>query len=287
MENMPESLTVIGGGVIGCEFANIFYSFGCKVTVIEMLPKILANMDDECSEFVKNQFTKKGITVMTDNGSKKELTCDCNGDEIKISSEYVLVSTGRRPVTDNLGIEDIGLKTERGFIVVNNKMETSVKGIYAAGDVTGKSLLAHSAFEEGITAVENMNGINKEMNYKAIPGVVFVETEISSVGLTEQQAKEKGYETIVGKFHLSGNGKSLAMGEAIGFVKVVSEKKNHEILGIHIAGSSASELVTIGASIMSMEAVIEDVINTVYPHPSISEAIKEACLDAIGISLHS
>ena len=297
LDKLPKSLTIIGGGVIGCEFANIFASFGTEITIVELLPNLLANLEEDCSEVILQAFEKKGITVLL--GAKvkeikdgtdcqKEVLCDKNGSEVKISSEYVLVATGRKANTSDLGAEAIGMKTERGFVQVNDCMETNIKGIYAAGDVTGKTFLAHAAYEEGIIAVDNMNGAHKEMCFKAIPKVVFVDTEISSVGMSEKEAKDAGYDVIIGRFDLSANGKALAMGkEKPGFVKIVAEKENHLILGIHMAGPSASELVTIGASLITMEAMIEDVEATIYPHPSVAEALREACLDALERAIHA
>ena len=295
LKKMPKSMVVIGGGVIGCEFANILNAFGCEVTIVEMLPEILANMDEDLAKLITDEFNNKGVSVMTntkvtaisDNNGLKEVVCIKDGDEIKINAEYVLVAAGRRPRTDDLNLDKAGIDTDRGFVSTNSKMETSVPGVYAAGDVAGKSLLAHTAFEEGYIAAENMKGANKEMKYNAVPSVVFVETEIASVGLTEKEARDAGHEVIVGRFNLANNGKAAAMGKSMGLVKVVSENKNHEILGMHIAGPSASELITIGASLITMEAVLEDVIDTIYPHPSVTEAIKEACMNAMGCAIHA
>jgi dihydrolipoamide dehydrogenase len=294
LDKVPKSLAVIGGGVIGCEFANIFASFGCKVTAIEMLPGILANLDESLGKFVETTFTEKGIEVITgakvqtikDSETDKIIACEKEGKKIAVNVEYVLVSTGRKAATESLNLNAAGVTTERGFITVDDQMRTNVQGVYAAGDVTGRSLLAHAAYEEGTVAVENINNANKSMRFNGIPSAVFVGTEISSVGLSEKEAKAAGYDVVTGKFSLAANGRAIAMGNEQGFVKVVSEGKNHEILGIHIAGPSASELVTIGASLISMEAVLEDVADTIYPHPSVSEAIREACLDALGCPLH-
>lgn len=296
LDKLPESIAIIGGGVIGSEFANILGTFGVKVVVIEMLPKLLANMDEECSALIEQEFSAKGISVLTNTKviavsdgkvGGKEVVCEKNGSKFNVTVEYVLVAVGRKPCTANLGLQTTGIKTEKGFITVNDKMETSVAGVYAAGDVTGRSFLAHAAYEEGTIAVENIKGADRAMNFKAIPQVVFVETELAAVGLNEQDAKAAGYEVIVGKFKFDSNGKALAMGKNKGFVKVISEKENHEILGIHIAGPNASELITIGASLLAMEALLEDVVNTIYPHPSVSEAIREACMDALGCAVHA
>lgn len=295
MKEIPESVAVIGGGVIGCELANILSSFGCKVTVIEMMPKLLGKMEEECADFVEKQFHAKGIAVQTETkvsriedgkDGLKEVVCEKNGKEMRISAAFVMVSTGRRPNTEKLGTDKVGIHTERGFIQTNDYMETSVPGVYAAGDVTGKTALAHSASEGAVIAVENMNGGKRKANFANVPKVIFVSPEVASVGMTEKEAADAKYEVVCGRFHLTGNGKSIAMGKNNGFVKVVAEKKYNQILGIHMAGPSASELVTVFAQLLEMEAVLEDVEHTIYPHPAVSEAIREACLDAMGRAIH-
>ena len=175
---------------------------------------------------------------------------------------------------------------DHGFVCVDDHMRTSVRGVYAAGDVTGVTALAHAASEGAVIAVENMNGADRTADFTNVPKVVFVDPEISSCGLTEAEAKEAGYDVVCGMFNLAGNGKSIAMGKQTGFVKVVSEKKNHEILGMHMVGHGASELVTLFAQLLTLESVLEDVENTIYPHPAVSESIREACLDALGRAVH-
>ncbi len=295
MKEMPESMAIIGGGVIGCEFAHILNALGCKITVIEMLPKLLCPMDPDCAEFVEQQFRSDGIEVLTgtkvlriEDGAdgKKKIVCEKDGAELVSEAAWVLVATGRRACSAALKPERIGLRTEKGFIQVNDHMETSVPGVYAAGDITGKSLLAHAASEGGVIAVENMNGADRRANFANVPKVIFVGPEAASAGLTEQEAAEAGYDSVVGRFNLAGNGKSIAMGKANGFVKVVSEKKYHRILGIHMVGPAASELVTLFTQLLDMEAVLEDVETSIYPHPAVSEAVREACLDALGRAIH-
>lgn len=293
---LPESLAIVGGGVIGCEFAGIMSSFGVEVTVIEMLPRLLANLEEDCGRLTEAEFRAKGITVRTDtrvksvrdcDGEKKTILCEKAGEEFEVTASAVLTATGRKPCTGGLGLEAAGIRTERGYIAVDDRMETSVKGIFAAGDVTGRSFLAHAAYEEAAVAVENMRGADRCMRFSAIPKAVFVDPEISSVGMSEQEAIAAGYDVLTGIFNMAANGKALAMGKSSGVVKVVSEKKNHEILGVHMAGPCASELVTVGTSLIAMEALLEDVAETVYPHPSVSEAIREACLSALGRAVHA
>jgi len=293
---MPKSIAIIGGGVIGCEFANIFSTFGAKVTVVEKLPAILANMEASLSLQLEKQFKQKGIEVLCNTrlnavhnaGKEKEIVCTREGRESVVRAEYVLVATGRKPCGTDLALDRVGVKTtDCGWVKVDDFMQTSVPGIYAAGDVTGMSFLAHAAFEEGIIAVENMKGARRKMNYRSIPKAVFVETEISSVGLTEKEAKAQGYDVLLGYFNMAANGKALTMDQSEGFVKVVSEKKNHEILGIHMMCSNASEMVTTATTLLATESLLEDVAATIYPHPSVSEALREACLDALGMAIHA
>lgn len=294
LQKMPKSLAIIGGGVIGCEFASILNAFGCKITVVEMLPNLLGSMDSTLAASVADQFAKEGIRVelgakvksVADQGSEKLVTYEKNGTEGTVSAEYVLVSTGRKANSVGLGCEELGMKLNRGFIQVDSHMRTSVPGIYAAGDITGQGMLAHTASEGGVVAVENMAGMNRELNLAAVPKVVFVDREVASVGMTEEEAKKAGYETLVGVFNLVGNGKSLAMGKNEGFVKVVADKKFHAILGVHMAGPCASELVTVGTQMISSELLLEDVECTIYPHPAVAESIREACLAALGRAIH-
>ena len=270
LEKLPESIAIVGGGVIGCEFANILNAFGSKVTVIEMLPHLLGNMEESCAAFIEKQFLAEGINVLTE-------TKVCSIED---------KDTASKAQTAGLDAEQFGLKMDHGFVCVDDHMRTSVKGVYAAGDVTGVTALAHAASEGAVIAVENMNGADRTADFANVPKVVFVDPEISSCGLTEAEAKEAGYDVVCGMFNLAGNGKSIAMGKQTGFVKVVSEKKNHEILGMHMVGHGASELVTLFAQLLTLESVLEDVENTIYPHPAVSESIREACLDALGRAVH-
>lgn len=294
LEKLPESIAIVGGGVIGCEFANILNAFGSKVTVIEMLPHLLGNMEESCAAFIEKQFLAEGINVLTetkvcsieDKDTARKVVCEKDGDTVEVEAEYVLISTGRKAQTAGLDAEQFGLKMDHGFVCVDDHMRTSVKGVYAAGDVTGVTALAHAASEGAVIAVENMNGADRTADFANVPKVVFVDPEISSCGLTEAEAKEAGYDVVCGMFNLAGNGKSIAMGKQTGFVKVVSEKKNHEILGMHMVGHGASELVTLFAQLLTLESVLEDVENTIYPHPAVSESIREACLDALGRAVH-
>jgi len=297
LEQLPESLVIVGGGVIGVELGNIFSSFGTKVTILEMLPQLIRGADQACADLLKKELEAGGVRVELSAGVKKisdagqgrkSVTFEKDGAAQSVEAEYVLVATGRAPNTEGLELQKAGVKVnQRGWIQVDDRMRTSVPHIYAAGDVTGRSFLAHAAYEEGIVAVENMAGTVKEMAFDAIPKAVFAVPEIGWTGMTEEEAKQAGYKPVVGVFPLAANGKALAEGESGGFVKVVSEQEYHRVLGVHIAGPSASELITTGASLIAQECGLEDVEATIYPHPSVSEAIREACLIALGKALHS
>lgn len=296
MTVQPKSIAVIGGGVIGCEFASILNSLGTKVSVIEMMPKLLGNMEASLADAVAKDFATAGIRTelgskvlrVEDAGGQKRLVFEKNGREEFVDAEYVLVSTGRKANTEGLGVEALGINTVKGFIKVDSHMKTNVPGIYAAGDITGQGMLAHTAFEGGTVAVENIAGnTSRELDLKAVPKVVFVSNEVASVGMTEAEAKEAGYDVITGTFSLAGNGKSLAMGKNKGFVKIVSEKKDHMILGMHMQGHCASELITVGTQIIASEMMLEDVEYCIYPHPAVSESIREACLAALGRAIHA
>lgn len=297
LEQLPEDLIIVGGGVIGAELGNIFAAFGSRVTIVEMLPQLIRGASQECAEALKAGLERSGVRVelsaavkkiSDDAQGRKSVTFAKDGKEQVVQAQYVLVATGRAPNTDGLNLEKAGVKTEpRGWIQVNDQMRTNVTHIYAAGDVTGRSFLAHAAYEEGCVAVENMAGNRKEMNFDAIPKAVFTAPEISWVGMTEEEARQAGFKPITGVFSMAANGKALAEGETEGFVKVVSESEYHRVLGVHMAGPAASEIVTTAASLIAQECGLEDVAATIYPHPSVSEALREACLIALGQAVHS
>lgn len=296
LQQQPKSLVIIGGGVIGCEFAGIFSALGCKVTVIEMLPRLLATMDVSISQSLEKQFAADGIRVETsakvkavsDHNGQKLISYEKSGLENSVKAEYVLVSTGRKANSSGLGCEALGIRMEKGFIQVDAHMRTSVPGIYAAGDITGQGMLAHTAFEGGTVAVENIAGQKgRVLNLTAVPKVVFVENEVASVGMTQEEAKTAGYKVLTGTFQLSGNGKALAMGKNHGFVQVISEAEHHAVLGLHMEGPCASELITVGTQLVASELLLEDVAQTIYPHPAVSESIREACLAALGRAIHA
>ncbi|APC82775.1 dihydrolipoyl dehydrogenase [Clostridium botulinum] len=294
LDSIPKSMVIIGGGVIGIEFANIFNSLGCKVTVIEMLPYILPPVDREISEILKEKIKKDGIdiynnckvTKIENNNENLNVSFEEDNDKLNIEAQKVLIAVGRRANISNLNLESTGVYIEKGCIWVNDNMETNIKGIYAIGDCTGKNMLAHVASDQGIIAVENIMGKNKKMDYKTVPACVYTKPELASVGLTEEQAKQKGVDYKVGKFPLIYNGKSLIMNDTEGFIKIIADKKYEEILGVHILGPRATDLITEAALALRLEATLEEIITTVHAHPTIGEAMKEAALAVNKEAIH-
>lgn len=293
---LPKSLVVVGGGYVGLEFGYTFARLGSEVTVVEMLPQIAGTMDGEIAKELEKSLKKSGMKILTNTaviraedipGGKRVIVRTPDGSEQQIEAEKVLVSIGRKPVIDGIGLENIGVQTERGCIVVNDRMQTNVPGVYAIGDCVGNPMLAHAAFHEGVVAVENCLGHDAHVDNRVIPGVVFTHPEVASVGLTEEKAREQyGDDIRVGKFPFIANGKALGMGEREGFAKVISEPKYGEILGVHIIGPHATDMISEAAVAMQGELTVEDVAGTVHPHPTLSEPLHEAMMDTMGQSLH-
>ena len=294
LDTVPESICIIGGGVIGVEFANVFSNAGSKVTIVEMLPNIVANMDEDIVECLKVQLMEASIEIHV---NSKVDRIEKQGEHLKVTvstprgmefimAEKVLVATGRRPNIEGLGLERIGVKTERGSIAVDNSMKTNIENIYAIGDCTGKALLAHVASSQGIVAAENIMGKSIPIDFRTIPSCVYTNPEIASVGLTEKQALEKGYRVKVSKFPLYANGKSVIMGEVNGLVKFVVDEDTDEILGLHMAGNHATELIHIGALAIRLEATVDEIITTIHAHPTVSESILEAAHGVNGWPIH-
>ncbi len=288
LETVPEELVIIGGGVIGCEFAEIFNSRGSKVTIVEMEDRVIPRMDKELSESLKYSFSKKGINVLT----KKKVSefkeegnniLVCIEGEEPIKADLCLYAIGREA---NLsGIEDLDIKIDKGSIVVNSKMETSIPSIYAVGDVTGGVMLAHAAFKMGEVAASNALGLNKEVDLGALPSCVYTIPEVASVGITEEDARKK-YNVKVGKFNFAGNGRALASGQEQGYVKVVADAKYGEILGIHMFGCGVAELINHAASFKALEIPTDEASELIFGHPCTSEALMEALADVNGECLH-
>ena len=285
-----KTLLIVGGGVIGCEFACMMQALGVEVTVVEMLPQILPNLDGQVAQLLKKILTARGIKIFT--GVKIEsLSLGGSGALAKlatgetIDTERVLVATGRRPNTADIGLETVGLETERGFVRVNDRMETAVKNYYCIGDANGRCLLAHAASAHGVAAVENALGQGHE--FKApIPNAVYTFPEIGTVGLTAEEARVKGFPVSVGTFPLSHLGKALAVNDNEGFVKVIRHRETGRLLGVHIIGHNATECIAAAGAMLHQEVSVQDVAETVFAHPTISEAIKEAAEDALAMGLH-
>jgi len=287
---VPETLAVIGGGVVGIELGQSFASFGSKVIVIEALDRIIPMIDHEASDLLAQTLRKKGMEIITSARITEILDKD-NRLEIKIDghdsvfADKALLAIGRVPDTEGIG--EVQFEMDRGKIKVDKYMETSVKGIYAPGDVNGLWMLAHTAFRMGEVAAENaVKGNHREANLHSAPSVVYTLPEVAMVGLTEEKAREKYGDVRVGKFQFVANGRALASGDTVGFVKVIADKRYGEILGVHIIGPMAAEIINQASLIVEMEITVDEVVKTIYGHPTYSEALFEACADALGEAIH-
>lgn len=289
LKEVPAALTVIGGGVVGTEMALAMHAIGSKVTIVEMMDRIVPALDKEASEALASALKKKGIKILNsvsitgieEKGGKLQVKLG-NGESIE--SDKALLSIGRVPDLDGIG--EVEFEMERGKIKVNEFMETSIKGIYAPGDVNGIKMLAHVAFRMGEVAAENaVKGNLRTVKLSSAPSVVYTTPEVAMVGLTEEQAREK-YEVKVGRFDFAANGRAMASGENHGFVKVIADAKYGEILGVHIVGPSAAEIINQAASMMELEITVDEVIKTIYGHPTYSEALYEAFADVLGEAIH-
>lgn len=287
---VPETLAVIGGGVVGIELGQSFASFGSKVIVIEALDRIIPMIDHEASDLLTQTLRKKGMEIIT-SARITEIVDKDNRLEIKIDghdsvfADKALLAIGRVPDTEGIG--EVQFEMDRGKIKVDKYMETSVKGIYAPGDVNGLWMLAHTAFRMGEVAAENaVKGNHREANLHSAPSVVYTLPEVAMVGLTEEKAREKYGDVRVGKFQFVANGRALASGDTTGFVKVIADNRYGEILGVHIIGPMAAEIINQASLIVEMEITVDEVVKTIYGHPTYSEALFEACADALGEAIH-
>ncbi|WP_242185914.1 dihydrolipoyl dehydrogenase [Sphingomonas sp. CARO-RG-8B-R24-01] len=293
---MPTKLLVIGSGAIGVEFASFYNDMGADVTIVEMLPRILPVEDEEVSAFMDKALTKQGIKLLVGTGlegietSAKGVTAKIKGKDGTVTSEeysHVIVAIGIVPNTENIGIEALGIETERGHIKVDGYARTNVEGIYAIGDVTGAPWLAHKASHEGIVCVEAIAGLKPHPFEKwNIPGCTYSRPQVASVGFTEAKAKEAGYELKVGKFPFIGNGKAIALGEAEGFVKTVFDAKTGELLGAHMVGAEVTELIQGYVVARQLETTEAELMETVFAHPTLSEMMHESVLGAYGRAIH-
>lgn len=290
--DIPKSMLIIGAGVIGCEFACIYNELGAEVTMIEMMPRAVSTEDEEISELLAKELKKKKIKLLTGVGvTKVEKMPDGMHahlpDGKEIAAEKILVSIGRALNSDNIGLESVGInRGKRGEIIVDNRMETNIKGVYAVGDVIGRIMLAHVASTEGIVAAENICGRDTTMDYSVVPAAIFTSPEIGSVGLRENQAAEKGIKTRIGHFQFRALGKAHAMGEISGFVKIIADAGTDKILGVHIIGPHASDLVHEAAVAMKAGLTARDIAATIHAHPTLSEGLLEASEDVHGNAVH-
>lgn len=280
MKEQPSSLVIIGGGVIGMEFASLYNSLGSEVTVIEMLPEILGGLDPEISAMLRDIYTKRGIRFhlsckVTEIKDNEVIFVDSEGAQASVTGEKILMSVGRRAVTTGFGLETLGVETERGAIRVDAKMRTNVPNVYAAGDITGFSMLAHTASREGEVVVNNLTGLEDEMRYHAIPGIVYTNPEVATVGLTEEQAQNKGIEYSVAKLPMTYSGRFVAENEgATGLCKVLFSPQR-KILGVHMLGNPCSEMIHGACMAIEQGMTIEALQKVVFPHPTVSEIFKE------------
>ena len=297
LEKAPKSIVIVGAGAVGCEFADVFNAFGSQVTLIDVMPAILPLEDADASKEVERAFKKRGIAVLT--GAKisnvkvaktsVSMTVEAGGEKKDLAADVVLVAAGRAPVIDGIGLKEAGVQlTDRGFVKINDKMETTAKGIYAIGDVAGPPMLAHKGEHEGIVLAELLAGKSSHgMDYGNIPNATYCHPEVASVGLTEQQCKDKKLDYKVGKFPFSANGRARTSGDTEGFVKIIRDAKYGEILGAHIVGAHATELIHELVVARTNEFTVEEVNLAIHAHPTLSEAIAEACLDSLGKMIHA
>lgn len=292
MKSLPARMVIIGGGAIGCEMAHIFSAFGSKVTVVEMLERVLANEDKEASRAVVKGLSARGVEFMTGVRVKKAkvkgaqaLVALESGEEL--SADAVVVAVGRKPNSQGIGLNAVGVETdERGFIQVNDEMETTVSGVYAVGDVVGKCMLAHVATSEAMVAIHNALGKKYWMDYDIVPRATFTFPEVASVGTGEAELKKEGIPFRVGRFSYASSGKAHCSGETEGFIKIISHEKTGRILGATIAGGNASDIIHELAIAIRMEASPGDIVTTIHVHPTLSENVLEASEDTMGLAIH-
>ena len=297
LEKTPKSIIIVGAGAVGCEFADVFSAFGSQVTLLEVMPNILPIEDADCSREVERAFRKRKIDVLT--GAKVanvkvakdsvSMTVESGGEKKEIKADIVLVAAGRAPNIDEIGLKEQGVQlTDRGFVKINERMETSVKGLYAVGDVAGPPMLAHKGEREGMIVAEVIAGHPSQvLDYSNVPGATYCHPEVASVGLTEQQCKEQKVDYKVGKFPFSANGRARTSGETEGFVKIIRGAKYGEILGAHIVGAHATELIHELVMARTNEYTVDEVDLSIHAHPTLSEAIAEAALDSLGRMIHA
>lgn len=289
LEEIPKDLVIIGGGVIAVEFATLFNALGSNVTLIQRSKRILSSIEEEMALSLQKQLIRDGVNIVTDT-KLKSITLDGvliehEGEEKLFKGDKYLISLGLKPQLK--GIEGLNLELDsKGFIKTNKRLETSVKGVYAIGDLNGKFALAHVASAEGIVAAENIMGIDSIMNYNIVPTGIYTFPELASVGLTEEETRKKGHDITVSKFPLAANGKALAEGEATGFVKIISDNEYGEVIGVHIMASNATDMISEAIVAMQLESTVYDIAKAIHPHPTLSEAVMEAAFGSIDRPIH-
>lgn len=288
LEEIPKELIIIGGGVIGCEFAALYNSLGTKVTILQRSSRILGKLDKDIREEMTRIIKKSGIDIVYDVSiekfDKNKVFSSINGEKKIFQNDKILISMGTIP--NAKGLERLGLDINKKGVVTNDRLETNIKGVYAIGDVNGRYMLAHVASAEGITAVENIMGKETKINYERIPSCIYSFPEVGTVGLTEEEAKEKGHEIIISSFPLKANGKALAEGDSNGFIKIVADKQYGEVLGVHIIASHATDMIAEAVTTMELEGTVHELAKAIHPHPTLSEIVMEAAHGAIDKPIH-
>jgi dihydrolipoamide dehydrogenase len=292
---LPQRMLIIGGGAIGVEFASLFHSCGVDITLVEVLPRLIPAADHDVGAGLAWSLGEKGVKIHTSSkvakvapagGDAVTCTVEGPGGTTQVTVDRVLVAVGRRPNVNGLRLEVAGVRASPKGIEVDSRMRTSAAGVYAIGDAVGGAMLAHVAMRQGVVAAENAAGLDSFMDYKAVPACIFCAPEVATVGLSEEAARSAGYAVKVGKFALVNNGKALAIGDTDGFVKIVADETSDEILGVHIVGPHASDLILEGTLALNLEATLAELDTTIHPHPTLGEAIAEAALAVHGRSLH-
>jgi dihydrolipoamide dehydrogenase len=301
LKEVPKRIVIVGGGAVGTEWATMFSAFGSEVTLVELLPNLLPLEDEDMGRTLSRSFQKRGIKVLTsstvakiEEGSEKRartlrvtITDKDGKNEQTVDADNVLIGVSRRPNTLDLNLDKTGVHTdERGYITVDDRMRTNVNNVFAIGDVVGKVQLAHVATHQGLVTAGVIAGHDEKMDYKAVPAATFTHPEVASVGLSEQKARDAGHDVVVGKFPFAALGRAQTYGNTDGLMKIVADKKYGEILGVHVIGPSASDLIPEGVLAIQLEATLEDIANTIHAHPTLGEASMEASMVALGLPVH-
>jgi dihydrolipoamide dehydrogenase len=297
LKDIPKSLIVMGAGAVGCEFASVYSRFGAETTIVELMPRLVPLEDEEVSKELEKSFRKRGIKSQVDTKLEKLEKTETGvrvsgktskGEAVSLEAEMLLVAVGRMPYTEGLGLGGTKINLDGGFITVDEFQQTTEKGVYAIGDIVPTPQLAHLASKEGIVAVEHIAGDKgvRPINLRLVPNCTYCDPEVASVGLTEAKAREQGYDVKIGKFPFSASGKARILGEEEGFVKVVADKKYDEILGVHIIGPHATELIAEACVAMQLESTAEELGRTMHAHPTVSEAVMEAAEGVHDLAVH-